>query len=111
MVDNNLTECIQEFADRLNRLEILISENFAKPNQAADSDQLMTVEQAAEFLHLSVPTLYAKVCKRAIPHMKRSKRLYFSKQELKRYLNDGRKLTATQCKDVVDQFRINHQTR
>lgn len=70
MVDNNLTECIQEFADRLNRLEILISENLAKSNQAADSDQLLTVEQAAEFLHLSVPTLYAKVCKRAIPHEK-----------------------------------------
>ena len=111
MVDNNLTECFQQFADRLTRLEILISENFAKPNQAADSDQLLTVEQAAEFLHLSVPTLYAKVCQRAIPHMKRSKRLYFSKQELKSYINDGRILTATQCKDVVDQLRINSKIR
>ncbi len=111
MVDNNLTECFQQFADRLTRLEILISENFAKPNQAADSDQLLTVEQAAEFLHLSVPTLYAKVCQRAIPHMKRSKRLYFSKQELKSYINDGRILTATQCKGVVDQLRINSKIR
>jgi excisionase family DNA binding protein len=110
MVDNNLTQCFQQFADRLTRLEKLISENFATSNHASDSDQLLTVEQAAEFLHLSVPTLYAKVCKRAIPHMKRSKRLYFSKQELKSYLNDGRNLTANQCKEVVDQLYINSKT-
>ena len=106
MVDNNLTECFQQFADRLNRLELLISENIATTNQASDSDQLLTVEQAAEFLHLSVPTLYAKVCQRAIPHMKRSKRLYFSKQELKSYLNSGRKLMANECSDLIDEISI-----
>ena len=106
MVDNNLTECFQQFADRLTRLELLISENIATTNQASDSDQLLTVEQAAEFLHLSVPTLYAKVCQRAIPHMKRSKRLYFSKQELKSYLNSGRKLMANECSDLIDEISI-----
>jgi len=94
---SSLMKCFEEFSNRLNRLEILISENFATPDKAADLDQLLTVEQAAEFLHLSIPTLYAKVCDRAIPHMKRSKRLYFDKKELILYLNDGRKVTATDC--------------
>ena len=93
----DLIECIQQFADRINRLEVFISENYTKPNYAADSVELLTVEQASEFLHLSIPTLYSKVGDRAIPHIKRSKRLYFDKKELIQYLNDGRKVTANDC--------------
>jgi excisionase family DNA binding protein len=41
-------------------------------------EKLLTVQEAAEFLNLSVPTIYLKVSKGEIPFMKRSKRLYFS---------------------------------
>jgi len=54
-------------------------------------EQLLTIQQAAEFLSLTVPTIYSKVSKREIPVMKRSNRLYFSRTELIEYLKEGRK--------------------
>jgi predicted DNA-binding transcriptional regulator AlpA len=52
-------------------------------------DVIMNVHEAAEFLHLTVATLYSKCSKGELPVKKRSKRLYFSKLELIAYLNEG----------------------
>jgi len=57
------------------------------------SEKLLTVHQAAEFLRLTVPTIYSKVSKGELPVMKRSKRLYFSRIELTDYIKAGRKKT------------------
>ena len=57
--------------------------------EEAPEDVLMTIQEAAEFLHLTVPTLYSKCSKGELPVKKRSKRLYFSKLELITYLNEG----------------------
>ena len=54
-------------------------------------ERLLTIQEAAEFLSLSVPTLYSKVSKGELPVMKRGKRLYFSRTELMEYIKQGRK--------------------
>jgi excisionase family DNA binding protein len=54
-------------------------------------EQLLTIQQAAEFLSLTVPTLYSKTSKGELPFMKRGKRLYFSRTELMEYVKAGRK--------------------
>ncbi|MFY0653882.1 MAG: helix-turn-helix domain-containing protein [Cyclobacteriaceae bacterium] len=54
------------------------------------ANELLNVKQAAEFLELSVQTMYAKVCRRELPHMKRGKRLYFSTDELIKYVEQGK---------------------
>lgn len=61
-------------------------------------EQLLTVQEAADFLKLSVPTLYSKVSRGELPYMKRSKRLYFSKEELHEYVKAGRNLTNEEVK-------------
>jgi len=53
-------------------------------------EQLLTIQQASEFLRLSVQTLYSKVSKGELPVMKRG-RLYFSRTELMEYIKEGRK--------------------
>lgn len=60
------------------------------------AEQLLTIQEAAEFLNLTVPTIYSKVSRSEIPVMKRSKRLYFSKLELISYLKEGRKKTMAE---------------
>jgi excisionase family DNA binding protein len=55
------------------------------------SDQMLNTEQAAEFLNLSVQTVYGYVNRRTIPYMKRSKKLYFSTEELTQWLKSARK--------------------
>jgi len=57
------------------------------------TEQLLTVQEAADFLNLSVPTIYSKVSKGELPFMKRGKRLHFSSTELMQYLKDGRNKT------------------
>lgn len=56
-------------------------------------DKLLTVQEAAEFLNIAVPTIYSKVSLRELPHHKRGKRLYFSLDDLIAYVKDGKRLT------------------
>lgn len=61
--------------------------------EASQQDELLTIQQAAEILKLSVPTIYGLVSRTEIPHAKKGKRLYFSKQELLDWVQSGRKKT------------------
>lgn len=54
-------------------------------------EQLLTIQEAAKFMNLTVPTMYSKVSRGELPVMKRSKRLYFSSIELLEYLKKGHK--------------------
>lgn len=69
-----------------------------------DSDKLMTIGQAAEFLSLSVPTIYTQVSKSIIPCMKKGKRLYFSKDELTEWIRQGRKKSPEDIRAEADEW-------
>ena len=64
-------------------------------------EQLLTIQQAAAFLSLTVPTMYSKVSKGELPVMKRSKRLYFSRTELMEYIKEGRKKSNAEIEQEV----------
>ena len=67
-------------------------------------EQLLTVLEAAQFLSLTVPTIYSKVSKGELPVMKRSKRLYFSRTELLEYLKEGRKKTNAEIEAEAESY-------
>jgi excisionase family DNA binding protein len=54
-------------------------------------NQVLTIEQTALFLNLSVGTIYNKVSRREIPYRKPKSggRLYFFKSELINWIDDG----------------------
>lgn len=82
-----------------------------KPQETkSESDELLTVKDAAAFLHLSVPTVYGLISKCELPVMKRSKRCYFSKVELINYLKDGRKKTLAETNSAANDF-INRKAK
>ena len=68
------------------------------------TDDLLTVQDTAKFLTLSVPTVYGLISKGAIPCMKRSKRVYFSKAELINYLQQGKKRTVSEIEAETDAY-------
>jgi excisionase family DNA binding protein len=72
-------------------------------------EQLLTIQEAAEFLSLTVSTLYSKVSKGELPFMKRSKRLYFSRTELLGYLKDGRKKSNTEIEQEAKAYLLNNK--
>lgn len=48
-------------------------------------DEVMTVEQVAEYLGIKPKTVHNKANAGELPHRKKFGRLYFSKQEITRY--------------------------
>jgi excisionase family DNA binding protein len=69
-----------------------------------EPEQLLTVQQAAELLNLSVPTLYGYTQRAEIPVCKRGKRLYFSKQSLFEWIKDGRKKTLAETASEAEHY-------
>jgi excisionase family DNA binding protein len=67
--------------------------NMPTDPSSSPSKELLTVEQASIYLNLAHSTLYNLVHRREIPYMKRSRKLYFSKDELRKWVEEGRKPT------------------
>jgi len=111
---NNVTmkNLFNEIEERLNNIENLITELKNKPNQVeqkAASEQLLTIQEAAQFLNLTVPTIYSKVSKRELPVMKRGKRLYFSSIELMEYLKGGKRKSNAELEDEAKAYLSNNK--
>ena len=73
---------------------------------SAPDNELLTIEQAAEFLSLTKPTIYSLVSRGKISSMKRSKRLYFSREDLISYVKQGRRETNAEIASKADEYLI-----
>jgi excisionase family DNA binding protein len=89
--------------------KILSNQRTEQPQP--ETDQLLTIQQVADFLSLSVPTIYGLVSKAEIPCMKRGKRLYFSKDEIKNWIKAGRKKTLAELDSEADDYLLNQKKR
>jgi excisionase family DNA binding protein len=98
---NDLPNAVLKIFDKLSAIEQLLLTKPATP--IPDADELLTVQQAAEFLKLSVPTIYGLVSKAEIPVNKRGKRLYFSKGELTAWVKAGRKKTLAEVQEATQK--------
>ncbi len=97
-----LPQAVTQLFDKLENLERLILSQNNAPQP--EEDKLLTIREAAEILHLSVPTVYGLVQRSEVPVCKRGKRLYFSKQELVSWIMSGRKKTVAETDEETDQF-------
>ena len=88
----NLPQAVSLLLEKVETLEQLLK---SQQNPALPSDKPLTISQAAEFVNLTVPTLYGFVSKRTIPFSKVGKRLYFSEAELSTWIKSGRKQSIT----------------
>jgi excisionase family DNA binding protein len=101
---------------RLSNIECLLHQIKELPlsnsNQSLEEEFLTTTE-AAKFLSLTVPTIYGLIHKGELPVMKRSKRCYFSKEDLFNYIKKGRIKTIDEIKAESNAFdsHKNHQKR
>ena len=101
---NNPFEVIEA---RLNNIETLLLDLKHLPKEQGEqpeTDELLTVQDTAKFLSLSVATVYGLIHKCELPVMKRSKRCYFSKVELINYLKQGRKKTLAETASEAEQY-------
>src|SRR5687768_8998462 len=88
-----LTNAFKLVIAKLEKIELLLeTTNQSQP----ETDELLTVQEAAKFLSLSVSTIYDLNRKRQLPSMKVGKRCYYTKLELIEYLQSGRKKTIVE---------------
>jgi len=88
-----LPEIIRQLFEKVEHIEEIVS----TLNPADDgSNDLLTVREAADFLKISVQSLYCKVSRMEIPVSKPGRRLYFSQSELKKWVSDSRRKTAAE---------------
>jgi excisionase family DNA binding protein len=69
-----------------------------------EADRFLTIQQAADFLKLSVTTIYGLVSKSQLPVSKKGKRLYFLQSELTQWIKIGRKKTVAETAIEANAF-------
>ena len=106
---DQLPAAISNLTFEVGEIKRLLLEKESTPQP--ETEILLTVQEAAKFLSLSVPTIYGLISKGKIPVMKRSKRCYFSKIELMEYLKAGRKKTVDEIESETDNFLNNRKKR
>lgn len=103
---DSLPTVVSQLSKKLENIErLLLEKNDQQHNH--QSEKLLNIQEAAEFLSLTVPTMYSKVSKGQLPVMKRSKRLYFSRTELLEYLKKGRKKSNAEIEAEAINYLLN----
>jgi excisionase family DNA binding protein len=100
-----LPKAIEELNDKLNNIHSLLVSLDSSTN-ASNADQPLTIQQAADFLSLSISTIYSLVQRRDIPFYKSRKRLYFSKVDLMEWIKTGRKSTIIEMTNQATDFLL-----
>jgi excisionase family DNA binding protein len=101
---NNPFEVIEARLSVIEKLLLDLKNNPKTVEPTEQPERLLTVYDAAEFLSLTVPTIYSKVSKGELPVMKRGKRLYFSANELMEYLKAGRKKSNAEIEKEAEEY-------
>jgi excisionase family DNA binding protein len=94
---DNLPKAVAQLHVKLEHIERLLEQQSHQPS-APDPDKLLTVAETADFLRLSVPTVYGLIHKKQLPMMKRAKRCYFLKEDLLNYIKQGKRKSNDEIK-------------
>ena len=106
---DQLPKAVTTLTNEVSELKRLIIEN-QEQKLADEPEKLLTVQEAAQFLKLTVPTIYSKVSKGELPVMKRGKRLYFSNTELMEYIKEGRKKSNAEIELEAEAY-LSHKKK
>ena len=79
---------------------------FEQQEEKEREDEIGGIELAIELTGLAKPTIYGLVSERKIPHSKRGKKLYFSRQELLVWLTNGKRKTRDEIADEAANFDV-----
>ncbi|MEI6754901.1 MAG: helix-turn-helix domain-containing protein [Paludibacter sp.] len=104
----NPFEIIIERLDKIEKILFEISKNNVSESQVSNSDEIMTVDQLAEYLSIARQTIYGKCSAREIPCFKTGKRVYFMKSEINEWLKAGKRETAFEIRQQAADWVRKH---
>lgn len=100
---------------RLDSIERLLIEIKTCPRienvPTGNGNELMNVQQVAEYLSLTVQTIYGFVHKMKIPNFKRGKRLYFKRSEIDDWIGQSRRKTMAEIELEASTYLVRKRKR
>ena len=100
----DLPGAVTELLEKVSSIEEYLKHGSAQKVQ--NEDGLLTITEAGELLHLSTNTIYKLAQHRAIPYIKKGKRLIFLKEELISWLKTGKKKTEAELRAEAENSLI-----
>lgn len=98
----DLPQAVGDLFEKVQSIERMLLD---KSNEThSGEDVFLNIQQAAEVLNLTVPTIYGYVHRLEIPHSKIKKRLYFSKKDLTEWVKASRKKTSAEIEASAHEY-------
>lgn len=107
----NPFEIIIEKLNNIENLLLEITDKNTTGHSSSSSDELMNVKRVAEYLSISVSTIYRLTFTMEIPCTKRGKRLYFRKEEINKWLAEGRRKTRAEIEAEANDYLLNRRRK
>ena len=106
---NDLPNAVTKLTKEISELKALLTKK-QEEKRKDPTEKLLSVQETAKFLNLSIPTIYSKVSRRELPFMKRGKRLYFSSIDLLNYLKEGKVKSNSEIEAEATLYLLNNKT-
>ena len=101
-----LPKAVGEIKTKLDNIEQLLMQILGKGGATQNNNEYVNIEEASKILSLAKQTIYGFTCRMEIPHCKRGRKLYFSRQELNEWTASTRIKTVRE----IEQQAINYIT-
>jgi excisionase family DNA binding protein len=105
-----LLQLMKRMDERLDFIENeLLNGTTTNKNQEIinNEDKYLSIDEVSTILGLAKSTIYSKVNRKELPHMKRDKRLYFSKEEINGYIKGGKILSNDEVDEISKKYISN----
>jgi excisionase family DNA binding protein len=89
-----------------------ITENIKKtifPSESSADDSYMNIEETAKLINLAKSSIYGLVHRKKIPYHKVGKKLYFSKESILQWINDGKHNIKSDIEVKADEYLMKKQ--
>lgn len=91
---------------KLNTIENLLKTVMKNDNGTVSINEVLNLNQAAEYVSLSKSAIYKKTSERNIPHFKQGKKLYFKRSELDEWLTAMKIATKTEIEKDATNYLL-----
>ncbi len=100
---DDLPMAVCHLSEEIREIKSMLAQRI-EPQSVPTQDQILTAEEAAAFLRLSVPTVYSKVSRGELTVMKQGNRLYFSIADLMKYLKSGKRKSNAEVQAEAGEY-------
>ena len=104
----NPFEIIIERLDNIEKMLLELSKKEVLEHARSNSEDIMTVDQLAEYLTIAKQTIYGLCSAKDLPYFKRGKRVYFKRGEIDNWLKLGKRKSRDELQEEAAEFVRKH---